>query len=135
MPFTIAEKQNIKEVVGGFCQEKSLGCQSNQPKVIYRIRGYDVTLFHVTPSLVKNHKRVEIPFAKLRFDPKNSEWTLFFLQDKGQWVQYPTSCIFATLKQQWVRSETTLCIYSRDSPPAGFPPTSQIQSSPHRSLL
>ena len=89
MPFTIAEKQNIKGVVGGFCQERSLGCQSIQPKVIYRIRGYDVTLFHVTPSLVKNHKRVEIPFAKLRFDPKNSEWTLFFLQDKGQWVQYP----------------------------------------------
>ena len=89
MPFTIAEKQNIKGVVGGFCQERSLCCQSIQPKVIYRIRGYDVTLFHVTPSLVKNHKRVEIPFAKLRFDPKNSEWTLFFLQDKGQWVQYP----------------------------------------------
>ena len=98
MPFTKAEKQNIKEVVGGFCQERSLGCQSNQPKVIYRIRGCDVTLFQITPSLVKNHKRVEIPFAKLRFNPKNDEWTLFFLKANGQWMQYPTLLHLCDLK-------------------------------------
>jgi len=90
VPFNDIEKQNIKEVVGGFCEERSHGCHPNQPKVIYRIRAYDVNLYRCTPSLVKSHKRVEIPIAKLRFDPKNSEWTLFFLNGKGQWVQYPS---------------------------------------------
>jgi hypothetical protein len=89
MPFTKLQKQEIKEIVDGLCQGRSLGCQPNQPKVISRIRTYDVNLYRCSPSLVKSHKPVEIPIAKLRFDPKNSEWTLFFLTDKGQWVQYP----------------------------------------------
>ena len=90
MPFTKSERQNIKEIVGGFCQKKSFGCQPSQPEVIYRIRAYDVNLYRCTASLVKNHKSVKIPIAKLRFDPKNSEWTLFFLKGKGQWEQYPS---------------------------------------------
>jgi len=89
MSFTKSHKQEIKEIVSGFCQERSFGCQPSQPKVIYRIRAYDVSLYRCTPSLVKSHKPVEIPIAKLRFDPKNSEWTLFFLKGKGQWVRYP----------------------------------------------
>ena len=46
--------------------------------------------YNTAGSIVKSHKPVEIPFAKLRFDPKNSEWTLFFLKGKGQWEQYPS---------------------------------------------
>ena len=90
MSFTKSHKQEIKEIVSGFCQERSFGCQPSQPKVIYRIRAYDVSLYRCTPSLVKSHKPVEIPIAKLRFDPKNSEWNVFFLKGKGQWEQYPS---------------------------------------------
>jgi len=90
MPFTKLQKQEIKKLVGGFCQGRSLGCKPNQPEVIFRIRAYDVNLYRCTPSLVKSHNSVEIPIAKLRFDPKNSEWTLFFLKGKGQWEQYPS---------------------------------------------
>ena len=97
MPFTQEQKDRIEDQVGKLCRARSRQLPS-RPRCIYRIRGSDVVILQSTPGLVRNHKPVEIPVAKIRYNPEKSEWTLLCVKGPGKWWDYPKMLVPATLE-------------------------------------
>ena len=95
MPFNDIEKQRIKKIVGGFCQQKIPDHLRSQIKVFYEVRGYDVKIIETRPHYIKSSEWTEIPIARLKYDPDTVEWQLYWMRASGKWEKYagikPTS--------------------------------------------
>ena len=88
MPFNDIELQRIKQIVGGFCQEKIPDHRRSQIKVYYEIRGYDVKIIESRPDFMRNHEWTETPIARLKYDPDTFVWQLYWMRASGRWEKY-----------------------------------------------
>jgi hypothetical protein len=89
MPFNDNERQLIKKIVGGYCEQIVPAHLKNQVRVFYNIKGYSVTIFQSEPSFPGSHLWPDDPIAKLKYDPRTSEWQLFKRNLSGEWQRYP----------------------------------------------
>ena len=89
MPFNDIEKQRIKRIVGGFCQERIPDHQRSQVKLFYVIHGFDVKLIESRPSFPNSHLWAEKPIARLQYDPDTLEWQLYWMNASRNWQKYP----------------------------------------------
>ncbi len=89
MPFNDIEKKRIKQIVGGFCQERIPGHLRSQIKLHYEIRGFDVKIVESKSNIVRNHEWVERPVARMKYDPMTIKWELYWRRSSGKWMKYP----------------------------------------------
>ena len=89
MAFNDIEKQRIKRIVGGFCQERIPDHQRSQVKLFYEIHGFEVKIVESKPSIAYNHLWIDTPIAKLRYDPDTFVWQLYWMRGSGKWQKYP----------------------------------------------
>lgn len=89
MPFNDKERQLIKKIVGGFCEQKVPDHQKNQVRVFYDIKGYTATIIQSRPSFPGSHLWTDYPIAKLKYDPRTMGWQLYRRNLPGDWQRYP----------------------------------------------
>ena len=89
MPFNDIEKQRIKKIIGGFCQEKIPDHQRCQIKLFYEIRGYEVRIIESRPHFLNSHLWTDTPIARLHYDPDTLAWRLYWMRANGKWHKYP----------------------------------------------
>jgi hypothetical protein len=91
MPFNDIENQRIKNIVGGFCENRIPDHLRNQIKMWYEVRGFDVKIIESRPVFMKSHEWSETPIARMKYDPKTLEWQLYWMRASGRWEKYITS--------------------------------------------
>ena len=89
MGFSELEKQRIKKVVGGYCDQKIPAHLQNQIKLLYKIRGYDVKIIESRPHYIHKSEWTEHPIARMKYDAESMEWQLFWGRASGRWEKYP----------------------------------------------
>jgi len=89
MPFNEIEKQRIKRIVGGFCQERIPDHQRSQVKLFYTIKGYEVRIIKSRPTVPNNHLWTDTPIARLLYDPDTLGWELYWRKASSRWKKYP----------------------------------------------
>ena len=88
MSFNDIEKQRIKRIVGGFCEERIPDHQRSQVKLHYEIQGLDVKIIESRPSFPNSHLWTEKPIARLQYDPDIFVWQLHWMRPSGKWQKY-----------------------------------------------
>ena len=88
MPFNDIERQRIKDIVGGYCEQKVPVHLKTQVRVFYNIKGYTVTITQSKPSFPGSHLWTDIPIAKLKYDPRTFGWQLYRRNITGEWQTY-----------------------------------------------
>jgi len=89
MPFNEIEKQRIKRIVGGFCQERIPDHQRCQVKVFYEVKGFDVRIIESRLCFMGSHLWAETPIARLQYDPDTLGWELYWRKASSRWKKYP----------------------------------------------
>ena len=89
MGFNELENQRIKKIVGDYCDRKIPEQLRNQIKLNYKIRGYDVKIIESRPHFIRKSEWTEHPIARLKFDPDERQWSLYWQRANGRWKKYP----------------------------------------------
>ena len=89
MPFSDIQRQLVRKIVGGFCEQKVPDHQKNQVRVFYDIKGYTVTLIQSKPSFPGSHLWTDYSIAKLKYDPRTFKWQLYAKKSPDEWEGYP----------------------------------------------
>jgi len=71
-----------------YCREKVPGHLRHKVRVDFKIRGNNVTLFEVRPTLHDPNTWVDISIAQFRYDDKNNVWKLFCADRNSRWHEY-----------------------------------------------
>jgi hypothetical protein len=88
MAFNDIERQRIKKLVGGFCQEKIPDHLRSQIKIFFEVRGYDAKIIETRPYYMRSHEWTETPIARMKYDPDTVEWQLYWMRASGKWERY-----------------------------------------------
>lgn len=86
--FNDIEKQRIKKVIGGFCQERIPNHQRSQVRPSYKVSGFEVKIIESRPVTPNNALWIDAPVAKLVYDPDTLLWLLYWLRGPGKWQKY-----------------------------------------------
>jgi hypothetical protein len=89
MGFRELERQRIKKVVGGYCDQKIPQHLQNKIKLFYKIRGYDVKIIESRPHYIYKSEWTEHPIARMKYDAESMNWKLFWGRASGRWEKYP----------------------------------------------
>jgi hypothetical protein len=88
MPFNDIERQLIRKIIGGFCEQRVHDHQKNQVRVFYNIKGYTVDIIQSKPSFPGSHLWTDYPIAKLKYDPRTLGRQLYKRILPGEWQSY-----------------------------------------------
>jgi hypothetical protein len=83
MGFSELEKQRIKKIVGGFCENRIPDYLRDQINLFHKIRGNDVSIIESRPHFIKKDERTESSIERMSFDSESMKWQLFW--EEGKW--------------------------------------------------
>jgi len=88
MPLSEFTKKLIETKITGYCEHKIPMHARDKVKLIFSIRGNNVTLFETRPYFHNPSIWTENPIAQFRYDNKSSKWTLYYADRNSRWHPY-----------------------------------------------
>jgi hypothetical protein len=83
------QQKNAEALLTAFCDKHSPKEHLHHYRVTYIIRNPYITLYENRPSMRDKKKWTSIPIARIRFDPSELTWELYWLDqnDKGHFYE------------------------------------------------
>ena len=92
----------IEEKLTEYCLKRVPEQIRDEIKLIFKIRGNNVTLFEKRPAYMEPSNWTENPVAQLRYDEPSNKWFLYYPDRNSKWYPYsrirPTANLDAILK-------------------------------------
>ena len=89
MPLSQLEKKRVEKILGEYCRNKIPLHVQNQIKLLYTIRGNDVTLIESRPGWKNKELWTKRPIARIRYEDTTLKWHLYWPRANGKWEKYP----------------------------------------------
>ncbi len=88
MPLPSFTKYLVEKRLSTYCEKRIPEHAKDQVKLIFKIRGNNVTLLEQRPSFPAQDVWVDIPIAQFRFDTDKNRWTLYWADRNEKWQRY-----------------------------------------------
>ena len=81
-------KRIVEEKLNAFCDSKVLPHTFERVRLVYRIRGNNVTLFEQRSFPFDADEWEECKVAQFQYDPSSKTWTLYCTDRNSRWREY-----------------------------------------------
>ena len=88
MPFTEIELKHIENVVGKMCKRRSPEHLRDQLRLVYEVKGHDVTVYEERPRWDNPQQWSNLPVAKFKYIRKDNVWKLYWMRADMKWHLY-----------------------------------------------
>jgi hypothetical protein len=88
VPLSEFMRKLVETKLTGYCLNRVPEHLRDKVKIIFKIRGNNVTLFETRPFHQDPSKWTEKPIAQLRFEERSSQWYLYYPYRNSRWRPY-----------------------------------------------
>ena len=88
MTFNEIENQRIKNIVGGFCNQKTRPDLKDKLRYDYIIEKESILIREIRPVWDNPEEFTQLPFAKITWVKSQKVWKLYWQRANGKWIQY-----------------------------------------------
>lgn len=88
MPFSEIELKYIEKTVGKMCERRSPAQLRDQLRTIFKVEGYDVTVYEERPRRDDPNQWSSMPLAKFKYVGKDNAWKLYWMRRDAKWHLY-----------------------------------------------
>jgi hypothetical protein len=79
-----AQYQDAETLLAEFCQRHSPPEHADKYKMTFLIKNPYITLYENRPSIANKKKWTSVPIARIRFDPSELTWELYWLDQNSK---------------------------------------------------
>ena len=88
MPLSEFQIKLIEKEIGGLCRKRTPDHARDQLEYIYKLENQDVIICEVRPAFRGPDKKIELPFAKIKYIKSRKLWKLYWQRANGSWLLY-----------------------------------------------
>jgi Txe/YoeB family toxin of Txe-Axe toxin-antitoxin module len=91
MPFNELEIKHIEGTVGNMCGRRSPEQFKDKLRLVYEVKGHDVTVYEERPHWDRPQEWSRLPVAKFKYSRKDNIWKLYWMRRDLKWHLYKMS--------------------------------------------